>query len=90
MTLAEVHVKWSVILADRDLDYVSNKGTSFASCAFTFEASWLVASFVFSRDLILSPDGTRPRPELLFYTSDVSCITDVIVRKFLALTSKGT
>ena len=28
-------------------------------------------------------------PELLFYTSDVSCITDVIVSKFFALTPKG-
>ena len=29
-------------------------------------------------------------PELLFYTSDVSRITDVIVSKFLALTPKRT
>ena len=29
-------------------------------------------------------------PELLFYTSDVSCVTDVIVSKFFALTPKGT
>ena len=29
-------------------------------------------------------------PELLFYASDVSCVTDVIVSKFSALTSKGT
>ena len=29
-------------------------------------------------------------PELLFCTSDVSCITDVIVGKFFALTPKGT
>ena len=29
-------------------------------------------------------------PELLFYASDVSCVTDVIVSKFFALTSKGT
>ena len=28
-------------------------------------------------------------PELLFYTSAVSCITDVIVSKFFALTPKG-
>ena len=29
-------------------------------------------------------------PDLLFYTSDVSCVTHVIVRNFFALTSKGT
>ena len=29
-------------------------------------------------------------PELLFYASDVSCVTDVIVSKFFALTPKGT
>ena len=29
-------------------------------------------------------------PELLFYTSDVSCVTDVFVSKFFALTPKGT
>ena len=29
-------------------------------------------------------------PELLFYTSDVSHITDVIVSKLFALTPKGT
>ena len=29
-------------------------------------------------------------PELLFYTSDVSCITDVIVSKIFTLTPKGT
>ena len=29
-------------------------------------------------------------PGLLFYMSDVSCITDVIVSKFFALTPKGT
>ena len=29
-------------------------------------------------------------PELLVYASDVSCVTDVIVSKFFALTSKRT
>ena len=29
-------------------------------------------------------------PELLLYASDVSWVTDVIVSKFFALTSKGT
>ena len=53
-----------------------------------------IASFVFSGDL--SPAGTTKifaavlEPELLFYTSDVSCITDVIVSEFFALTPKGT
>ena len=37
MTFAEMHVKWSVILADR-----LGPGTSFASCACTFESPWLV------------------------------------------------
>ena len=48
MTFTEMHVKWSVTLADRlgreILTVLQNKGTSFASpCTFTFEGSWLVA-----------------------------------------------
>ena len=30
------------------------------------------------------------KPELLSYTSDVACITDVVVSKSFALSSKGT
>ena len=41
MNFTEIHVKWSVILADR-LGPVTNKGTSFSSCAFTHKGSWLV------------------------------------------------
>ena len=48
-----MHVKWSVILTDclgpaGDLNHVRNKGTRFASCAFTFEGSWLVAPLQYS------------------------------------------
>ena len=45
MTFTEMHVKWSVTSADRlgpDILIVSEKGTSFTSCAFTCEGSWLV------------------------------------------------
>ena len=30
------------------------------------------------------------KPELLSYTSDVACVTDVVVSKSFALSSKGT
>ena len=48
MTLVEMHLKWSVTLTDRLAREILtvleiNKGTSFASCAFTCEGSWLVA-----------------------------------------------
>ena len=46
MNFTEIHVKWSVILADRlgpeIFNHVTNKGTSFSSCAFTPKGSWLV------------------------------------------------
>ena len=46
MKCTEIHVKWSVILADRlgpeIFNHVTNKGTSFSSCAFTHKGSWLV------------------------------------------------
>ena len=47
MTFTEMHVKWSVTVADRlgrDISTRRNKGASFASCAFTCEGSWLVVS----------------------------------------------
>ena len=56
-----------------------------------------MASFVFSGDLIVSPAGKRPRflqlvveTEFLLFASEVSCVPDVIVSKFFALTCKGT
>ena len=48
MTLVEMHVKWPVTLTDRlgpDLNCVRNKGTIFASYAFTCKSSWLVVKF---------------------------------------------
>ena len=45
-TFTEMHVKWSVTLADRligswDLDHVWNRGTSFASCLHLKVPGWL-------------------------------------------------
>ena len=48
MTLVEMHVKWSVTLTDRlgpeilTLLEIKGQETSFASCVFTCEGSWLV------------------------------------------------
>ena len=46
MTFVDIQVKWSVTLTDRlgpeILTVLEIKGTSFASCAFAHEGSWLV------------------------------------------------